>query len=272
MRRAIAVAFGCLGLLASQVALGAATPEQKCEAAKNKAAGAYASCLQAAQAKAVLKGEAPDFTKCDTRLAKAFTKAESKAAKKGAACPSAGDAALMQSFVNGHSVSVSEALGGGGLPGCGNGEVDVAGEECDLADLRGKECGDFSFLGGSLACDGSCQYDLGGCFHCPGEEVGGFCWILGELNQSCDAVCSAALLSYNDLGTRGFAGSDGTNENCESVLDDLGAPGSGPPAFFDCADGLGCAAATGGERARCLNVATNAAATLGGVMRACACD
>jgi hypothetical protein len=270
MRHMIALALG-LVLLGSHSALGAATPEQKCEASKNKAAGAYASCLQATQAKAVLQGVAPDFTKCDERFAAAFAKAEEKAAKKGIACPSEDDAALLQSFVSAHSGEVSDALGGEPLPGCGNGAVDAAGEECDGPDLRGKDCTDFALVSGSLACDGSCQYDLGGCSACPGTEIGGFCWVLGGDNQSCDQACAGIGSIYDGEGTRGFAGSDGTNENCQAVLDTLGAPGSGPPTNPACADAFGCAVTISGTRARCLDPTTSTSA-IGTVLRACACQ
>src|SRR5690606_13460971 len=44
---------------------------------------------------------------------------------------------------------------------CGNG-VQEAGEACDSGDLDGKDCGDFGFSDGGLACTGGCQFDTSG--------------------------------------------------------------------------------------------------------------
>lgn len=60
---------------------------------------------------------------------------------------------------------------------------------------------------------------------CPGTTVAGIegCWFLGELNQSCDDVCTSQGLSYSEK-TKTVAGSEGSNENCFDVLDTLAAP------------------------------------------------
>jgi len=51
---------------------------------------------------------------------------------------------------------------------CGDGTADGA-EICDTSDLRGATCGSIAqgFVGGTLACDGSCAYDTTGCTLAP---------------------------------------------------------------------------------------------------------
>ncbi len=61
-----------LGIMAALLALAAGsasaiTPEDKCEADKNKIAGKYAFCRQKAEAKAIKKAEAADYTRSATR-------------------------------------------------------------------------------------------------------------------------------------------------------------------------------------------------------------
>ena len=91
-------------------------PADKCEAAKNKVAGKYAACRQAAEAKAVLKAVAADFTKCDSAFSGKWQKAEAKAMHAMATCPSMGDEMAIESFIGAHSATVAAALDGGALP------------------------------------------------------------------------------------------------------------------------------------------------------------
>jgi hypothetical protein len=155
-------------LLLAVPGLAAPTPEESCEIAKNKAAGAYAACRQAAEAKAVQKGVAPDYTKCDARFQGAFAKAEEKAAKKEAACVDGLTDSDLQSFVADHSLAVAAALRGDGLPTtlCGNGVIDD-GEGCDTADLGGATCASelplVPFAGGGLSCTSECKLDVSAC-------------------------------------------------------------------------------------------------------------
>jgi len=50
----------------------------------------------------------------------------------------------------------------GTLPICGNDTIEC-GESCDGSDLGGNTCNTFGLDGGTLACDGTCDYDLSGC-------------------------------------------------------------------------------------------------------------
>jgi hypothetical protein len=80
------------------------------------------------------------------------------------------------------------------------------GEECDGEDLAGATCTSLGFLGGTLACDARCRFDVGGCFAAlcgngalePGEscDPGG---IDGTLPNFGDATCET--LGFPGPGT-----------------------------------------------------------------------
>jgi hypothetical protein len=101
---------------------------------------------------------------------------------------------------------------------------------------------------------------------CPGVTVGGFCWLLGASGQSCDAVCGT--LAY-DSATLTYAGSSGTDANCEAVLDALGVP-AGSLFSGTCSEAVGCAY-TGTSRLRCTSPQTDSSTGSAGYERACAC-
>lgn len=67
----------------------AADPAVVCEAKKLNFAGLYAACRLKAESKALKKGLAPDYAKCDEKLATQFAKAEKKAGP--GVCPTEGD-------------------------------------------------------------------------------------------------------------------------------------------------------------------------------------
>ena len=64
-----------LSLVWASSAGAALTDEEKCQAAKLKAAGQHASCVLTAQSTAVKKGVVADFTKCDEKVTQSFAKA-----------------------------------------------------------------------------------------------------------------------------------------------------------------------------------------------------
>jgi dienelactone hydrolase len=102
-----------LELVASQVTLelvgnGDSTKTaSKCRAAKLKASGKQLSCVLKAQSKAEAKGAAPDFTKCDSKFAASFQKAETKA---GGQCPSTGDTAAVSAHVDDAYIEIEADL------------------------------------------------------------------------------------------------------------------------------------------------------------------
>jgi hypothetical protein len=76
---------------------GAAEPAEKCESQKLGGTGQYAACRLKAEAKAVLRGIAPDYTKCEENLAKKFGTSEERAGP--GVCPSEGDQAVIGAAV-----------------------------------------------------------------------------------------------------------------------------------------------------------------------------
>ena len=108
-------------LVAATILVGAgpataASPADKCGAAKHKLAGQYAFCRQKVAAKALTNGDAQDYSKCDAKYAEKWMSAETKSA---GTCPTEGDAAAMKAFIIQHTDDVAAELGGGGFPmGC----------------------------------------------------------------------------------------------------------------------------------------------------------
>lgn len=92
------------------------------------------------------------------------------------------------------------------------------------------------------------------------------CWFLSTPGESCDDACGDVFGLYNDV-TLSYAGSAGTNGNCQTILDALGAPGSGAPTTQAVA--YGCHV-NGTTRRRGTTATTDIAETTG-VVRACAC-
>lgn len=270
MKRFVPFALSAVLTLIAASSASAVNVPDKCEAGKNSAAGKYAACRQAAEAKAIKTGLPADFSKCDSTLADKWSKLEDAA---GGACPTNGDDDDVKSFVTAQSGAIATALAGDGFPSCGNGVVDQAGEHCDGADFDGSSCGTLE-LAGTLSCDGDCTFDASNCFPCPGSIVGDFCWLLSGSNESCETTCLDAGLTY-DEATRTYAGSDGNLANCNAVLDALNPLSEFYTAYdstdFPCPTGWGCVYDETGFEYRCLNPSTTAAAQSVNIRRACAC-
>jgi hypothetical protein len=153
----------------------AATPEQRCQSAKNKAAGKYAACRQNAEAKlATTDGDPIDLEKyskalvsCATQYNRAWQKAIDRATSAGGVCSDAPlTAADFQAVIDDQTDNVAIGLTDGGLLNCGNGVIEFA-EECDQNDLNGQSCADLGFAFGSLACGGGCTLDTSRCYSPP---------------------------------------------------------------------------------------------------------
>ena len=93
----------------------AASPGDRCEAGKLKAAGKYSACRLHAQAQGVLRNLPPDFSRCARKLADKWQLLEGQA---GGACPSSGDEVGVQEVIGGYADGVAAALGGGALFDC----------------------------------------------------------------------------------------------------------------------------------------------------------
>lgn len=81
-----------------------------CRANKLKEAGKYANCRMKAESKAVKKGEAPDYTKCDEKFAQKWTTAETKGAGM---CLSEGDGLFVGLAIQECLGEISAGLAGG---------------------------------------------------------------------------------------------------------------------------------------------------------------
>lgn len=211
MRKTMTTAAIAAMALTATVALAGPTPEQKCQAAKNSAAGKYAACRQTAEKTFVSTGDAAKYgaaiTKCESAFAGAWQKAIDSAANAGTVCP---DAPLAvddyKSAIDAHSDNVATALRGGGLTTtstCGNGTIE-AGEDCDFGTLGGATCSTATADAasyGTLSCGADCAFDSARCKACPGKLSAGSCWLTGGGGQSCRAVCESADLAYDAAAT-----------------------------------------------------------------------
>jgi len=151
--------LGIWGLLFALPAQ-ALSDADKCAAGKNKIAGQYASCRHKEEAKAILKGAVADLSKCDSKYSIKWDGTESKAEGM---CPTQADEAAVHGFISTHIDTVTAALSGDGLPGCGDSVVNAVGEQCDGPDLGGHTCASLGFTNGTLTC-ASCSFDTSQCF------------------------------------------------------------------------------------------------------------
>lgn len=104
---------------------------------------------------------------------------------------------------------------------------------------------------------------------CGGDLVGGYCWYIGNLNQSCDQVCNGHG-GCNLAGTRNYAGSGGTNGRCFNVKEAVTPSYWYPSATTWGGVNLGCYAQTTGlYRGDAL---TTCAAKSASATRYCACN
>lgn len=92
------------------------------------------------------------------------------------------------------------------------------------------------------------------------------CWFLGDAGLSCSSVCAANGLVYDDL-TRTIAGSEGSDFNCNVLLDALNAP---TIVVNTCTLGLGCEL-EGNQPTRCTSPTTTATDSSPTSRRVCAC-
>jgi hypothetical protein len=106
---------------------------------------------------------------------------------------------------------------------------------------------------------------------CPGGAmVAGSCWKFGS---DCDSACTSIGKTCDEATTANYAGSGGTNANCDAVISAL-APGAfGPATDAPCGEGVGCGVALPSSAGRCVTPATTCAAVVSvGQQRVCACQ
>ena len=162
--------------LAALPAAAAPTPADKCEASKNKTAGAYYACRQKAEATAISKATAADYSKCTTKFDEKWDKAETTGA---GACPDDVLTASMNAFLAGQAAEAAAVVAGGDIPDCPG---DLAACEGDLAtcddDLATCD-GDLTTCDGDLA---TCNADLAACEAVP----------VGQPHETGQTTCSNA--------------------------------------------------------------------------------
>ncbi len=83
-------------VLGAPTSVQAADAAVKCASDKIKEAGKYSFCRLKVDSKAIRSGEAPDYSKCDSKYSEKWQKIEAKGA---GACPSSGDEAAIQAQV-----------------------------------------------------------------------------------------------------------------------------------------------------------------------------
>lgn len=277
-KRNACVASAIAAVILAASAATATTIPVKCQIVKEKLAGVLSICLQKAEAKFVATGDMVARTaaidKCKTAFSTKWAAVELKATNAGGTCQTTGDETAVKSSVSGNVSCIASALQTGNTTCllCGNGILD-AGEDCDLGTLGGATCS--SATGGAeplgtLACGTGCVFDTSGCG--SGAMVGGYSWFLGTDGASCDATCAAQGLIY-DPATATYAGSGGTDANCQAVMTALGHPG--PVMATSLSIGFGCVyVVTAGMTARDTSP-TSASASMppgNGAYRACACQ
>ena len=116
-------------------------------------------------------------------------------------------------------------------------------------------------LGFSAPVDWNIRTPLASC-----TSLGGYCWYLAQLGESCDQTCVER--GGYDAATATFAGAD--NANCESVMDALNAPGSGFGGALAWNYNSGCFVMST-SRFRDTSTTTSSGAQAS-IRRACACN
>jgi hypothetical protein len=258
-------------IVLSVLPANAASVADKCEAGKQKIVGSYFACYEKAVATGLAKGSPPDTGKCALKFNDKWANAETKGSGM---CPdNVATAASMNAYIVAQAQSTVAIIAGtSNLPVCGDGLINVVGEQCDGSAVDGYACSSFG-RAGAFGCTAGCDFDSSGCYECPGFVYAEECWLLGASGLDCNATCAAEGMVY-DTATDSVAGSAGTDSACKDIFDGLGVPGVGIPlGSFACGPGLslGCVV-SGGFRTRCMTPApTTPTASGPGYERVCAC-
>lgn len=146
-------------------AVAAPTPAQRCQADVELASAKYAQCRLRAEAAFATTQDSTRrhvaLGRCEGRLSLAVARS---VARYGAVNCTAATATEFDAYLSQCTDQVvSASLAGGTLPSCGNGIIDVPGEQCDGADVGGDSCVRLGFAGGALDCDAECRLTIVGC-------------------------------------------------------------------------------------------------------------
>jgi hypothetical protein len=178
-----------------------------CASSKLKAQSKYTACRLKADATAVKKGVAADYTKCVEKIEDAYEKAETKAA---GACTSEGDVNEVMAILDGAMTDTATGTTGGGTYAfCGNSLID-GNESCDGSALGGETCEGLGFASGSLTCTPGCGFDVSGCVAGSLLPATGQTTAYGPGSDG--AIRAGCAQSYTDNG-------DGTiTDNCTGLM------------------------------------------------------
>lgn len=143
----------------------AATPQQSCEAAVEKASGQYGACRLKAESVFAKTGDATKrgdaLAKCSSKLSSGFFKALARYGT--AACTTTSVGAFENHLTACADTTVAAVNGTAVFAACGDGSVNLPGELCDGTDLDGNSCTSLGFLGGTLGCTAGCALDTSAC-------------------------------------------------------------------------------------------------------------
>ncbi len=139
----------------------------QCVASIEEVTGKYLKCLQNAEKTLTERGDTARFAAAQQACRDSFDRVMARiAARADGACPGGLSPEEYREFLDGCSTGVTEAAEDGEAPqcgSCGDGVVDLE-EQCDGANLAGSSCTSLGYtLGGELACDTYCSFDLSAC-------------------------------------------------------------------------------------------------------------
>jgi hypothetical protein len=248
-------------------AIATTSPADLCASAVELASGKFADCRLKAESVFAKTHDsakrASSLTACSGKFGDAFTRAQ---LRYGASCPMVDSGTQFDAFVTQCTASTTLAAGGASLPGCGTGAIDSPGEQCDGSDLGGASCSSLGFLGGTLACTGSCTFDTSACVithcgnglvdapeQCDGANLGGqSCTSLGYLGGTlgCSTGCSfdtsgCVSSAAPASGQQSCWDASGTPIACAGTGQDGDTRAGGQLAYVDNGDGTLTDANTG---------------------------
>ena len=188
-RRSLTLVTGVMAalLVAPPGPATAATDAQRCESAVELASAKYAQCRLKAESKYTKTGNvgarSAALGNCSTKFMAKYNQAF---ARYGGSCPTLESENAFEVYLSQCTNEVEDAAGGGLFPACGDGAINVAGEQCDGADLGGESCASLGFVAGTLGCTGGCALDTSACMttlcgngtidapeQCDGGDLGG---------------------------------------------------------------------------------------------------
>ena len=140
------------------------TPVQRCEADLVLASAKFVSCRLTAESRLARDLDDVRRDAALARCAERFQRSIGRATSRYGLNCSAETVDALDGYLAQCSDDVVGAAGlGGSLPNCGDGAINVAGEQCDGADLGGASCQSLGFSGGVLRCKSGCGLDVSAC-------------------------------------------------------------------------------------------------------------